>query len=441
MRGPEEIGRWPVALLLPFAIRSAIAAHVEHEHVEQRSIRNLAIDAPGLGLREAQRHIFMERAAGPCRKDQGVLLDVFLALVLGAGQQLARPPIVGHLVVVPLREDRHLGIEGEQVPVEQIVLVVGAELGQRLRRLGLFLQHDVLPDLAVGHLLFGQDRAVGVNIVAAVDEEVGPVAQHGRVGAHAAARFVDAPALPGGIARPHERDRALVARRGAKAARHRFADNGRRSKILEADAVEDVLPRGQAVDERVGGEIGFGQRIDEDGTVDGLETVGGRDLGQHARGAVGARPDHGGVERNVAGLNAVGDDGAIGGTAQIGPGDDGGDRGRRRGRGQKPPTRQGDANGHGNPPIARKRRRWRPILTARVRLYDNFVTVDNAHAPVGRVHGPSRAPFGNASCNISISPTVSEVTRPTSRPLPSTTATAGADFSCNMRNASSRQRR
>jgi hypothetical protein len=79
--------------------------------------------------------------------------------------------------------------------------------------------------------------------------------------------------LAGGVARPHERDRALVARRGAKTAGHRLADDGRRSKILEADAVEDVLPRGQAVDEGVGGEIGFGQRVDEDGAVDGLETV------------------------------------------------------------------------------------------------------------------------------------------------------------------------
>src|ERR1700682_6072257 len=33
------------------AVRPAIAAHVEHEYVEQRAIRYLAIDAPGLGRR------------------------------------------------------------------------------------------------------------------------------------------------------------------------------------------------------------------------------------------------------------------------------------------------------------------------------------------------------------------------------------------------------
>src|SRR5215510_11569789 len=92
-----------------------------------------------------------------------------------------------------------------------------------------------------------------------------------------------APALAGGVARPPERDRAPVARRGAKAAGHRLADDRRRGKVLEADAVEDVLPRGQALDQRLGGEIGLGQRVDEDRTLDGLEAVRRCDLGQHAR--------------------------------------------------------------------------------------------------------------------------------------------------------------
>jgi hypothetical protein len=50
-----------------------------------------------------------------------------------------------------------------------------------------------------------------------------------------------------------------------------------------------------SLDQDLGGEIGFGQRIDENRTVDDFETVRGRDLGQHARGAVGARPDYGGI--------------------------------------------------------------------------------------------------------------------------------------------------
>ena len=199
-----------------------------------------------------------------------------------------------------------------------------------------------------------------------MDEEIRPVAQHGRVGAHAAARLVDAPALAGGIARPDERDRAPVGRRGAKTADHRLADDGRRGQILEADAIEDVLPGRQALDQRLGGEIGLRQRIDEHGAVDGLEAVGGRNLDQHARRPVGARPDHGGVVGDVAGLDAMGDERPIGGAAEIRPGDAAGrgDRGRRRGGRQKPPSRHGDAHEHGMPPVQGRRRRWRRILTA-----------------------------------------------------------------------------
>ena len=63
-------------------------------------------------------------------------------------------------------------------------------------------------------------------------------------------------------------------------------------EILKADAVEDVLAGRQILDQRLGGEIAFRQRVDEDAAADGLEAVGGRDLDLHARRAVGARPDH-----------------------------------------------------------------------------------------------------------------------------------------------------
>ena len=59
---------------------------------------------------------------------------------------------------------------------------------------------------------------IRIDVVAGMDEEVRSVAQHGRIGAHAAARLVDPPALAGLVARPGERDRPPVARRGAKAA-------------------------------------------------------------------------------------------------------------------------------------------------------------------------------------------------------------------------------
>ena len=238
-----------------------------------------------------------------------------------------------------------------------------------------------------------------------MDEEIRPVAQHGRVGAHAAAGLVDAPALAGGIPGPDERDGTAVARRAAKTPGHRLADDRRRGQILEADAIEDVLPRRQALDQGIGGEIGFGQRVDEHGAVDGLEAVGCRNLRQHARRPIGARPDHGGVVGDVAGLDAMGDERAIGGAAEIGPGDaaDRGDRGRRRGRGQKPSARHGDAHQHGIPPVPEGGEDGGEFS----QLHDSGspaspLTVDIGQAPVARVQGPSRTPLGKLFFSVSI---------------------------------------
>ena len=84
--------------------------------------------------------------------------------------------------------------------------------------MGLFLGDEVPPDLAVGELHLGRQHQIRIDVIAGMDEEVRPGAQHGRIGAHAAARLVDPPALAGLVARPGERDRPPVARRGAKAA-------------------------------------------------------------------------------------------------------------------------------------------------------------------------------------------------------------------------------
>ena len=111
------------------------------------------------------------------------------------------------------------------------------------------------------------------------------------------------------------------ARRGAETADDRLAHDGRRRKILKADAVEDVLPGRQAFDQSLGGEVAFRQRIDERAVPDVLEAVGGRDLDQHARRTVGARPDHAGVDRDVAGLHTMRDQRPVGGAAEIGLGD------------------------------------------------------------------------------------------------------------------------
>ncbi len=167
-----------------------------------------------------------------------------------------------HFVVVPQRKGRHRGIERAQIVVEQIVFVVAAIVGKRFGRFRLLLGDDAAPDAAVGQFLLRRDGAVGINIVAAMDEEIGPVVAHGGVGAHAAARRIDAPALAHGVARPQERDRAPFLRRRAEMADLRLAEYGRR-QILKAQAIEDVLVRRQVFEQRLGGEIGFRQRVDE----------------------------------------------------------------------------------------------------------------------------------------------------------------------------------
>ncbi len=233
--------------------------------------------------------------------------QALLAIAVAVADSAAGDPVVGDLVIVPLREDRHLGVERAQVRVGEIVFVVAAELGERLGDLRLLLADHVPPRLAVRQLVLAADRAVGIDDVAAVDEEVGAVRQHGRVGAHAAAREIDAEAAAGGVARPDEGHVLAVRRRGAEASDLRLADDRRRRQVLEADAIEDVLPRRQVLEQQLAGEVALRQHVDVRRVADVPEALGGGDLDQHPRRPVGARPHHAGVDRDVARLQAVGD--------------------------------------------------------------------------------------------------------------------------------------
>src|SRR5919198_331937 len=103
-------------------------------------------------------------------------------------------------MVVPLRQGWHLGIERPQISVEQVVFVIAAKLRDGAGNLRLLFGDDVLPYLSIRKFALRWDRTIGIDVVAAVDEEIGPMLQHGRVGAHPAAGFVDAPAAAGGVA-------------------------------------------------------------------------------------------------------------------------------------------------------------------------------------------------------------------------------------------------
>ncbi len=134
-----------------------------------------------------------------------------------------------------------------------------------------------------------------------------------------------------------------IERRSAGAVRKRpvmaSLENGRLRQIGKPDAIENVLPRRQALEQRLGGEIALRQRIDEYAAKDVLEAVGGRDLDQHAGRPVGPRPDHAGIDRHVARLDAVGDNRAIRGAAEIRARDAADHRGRARRR-QQPASAQ-----------------------------------------------------------------------------------------------------
>ena len=310
---PEQIIVGPQNGVGMRSIRAAIAAHVEHEHVEQRAVADLAIDAAGLGHGLAHGQEFVKGAAGARGKGERILLAERLLR-----QRLVRPPRLHHFVVVPQRKARHRGVERAQIVVEQIVFVIAAIIGERFGRFRLLFGDDAAPDAAVGQFLLRDDGAVGINIVAAMDEEVGLIVAHGGVAAHAAACRIDAPALAHRVARPQEGDRAPVFRRRAEMPDLRLTEH-RRGQILEAEAIEDVLVRRQVLDQRLCGEIGFRQRVDEHRAPDVAEAVGGRDLDQHARGTVSARPDHAGIDRHVARLHAVSDLRPVRREAQRGP--------------------------------------------------------------------------------------------------------------------------
>ena len=148
-------------------------------------------------------------------------------------------------MIVPLHEDRHFGVEGAHIRVEEIVLVRGAELVERLGDFCLLGDGEVLPDLAVRQFHLCWNHAVGIDGIAGMQQEIRPVLGHGGEGDHAAIVGIDAPALARDIAAPDETDIAPVGRRGAEAADHRLAGDVGMREVAEPDPIENVLPGGK----------------------------------------------------------------------------------------------------------------------------------------------------------------------------------------------------
>ncbi len=253
-------------------------------------------------------------------------------------------------MVVPLGEGRQPRVHVAQVRVEHVVKPLAAILVERLGHLALGVrQHDVAPGAAALQLDHLLHRPVGVDRVARVDEEVGLAPGDGRVGPHALG--VDAPALPGRVARPGEAHVAAVGRRGAEAPDDRLGDGVHVVEILRREAVEHVLARGQVGQQALDGEVARGQRVDRGQLARVREALGGGDLGADARGAVHPRPDHARAGVHVARLDAVGEARPSLGARQRGRGEHDAERGAAREDGASAraagSARREESSGHG----------------------------------------------------------------------------------------------
>ena len=179
----------------------------------------------------------MERAARPRHQFRDAVLGK-AGLVVAA----ERRPVVGHLVIVPLREHRDFGVEGAEIVVEPVVFVVAAELREAVRGDGFFFRHDVAPDLAVRQLQLGRHRTIGIDVIAGMNEEVRTVvaAWSGRCAMPPRAGSMP---QPWPTASPDQTND--TERRSAGAVRKcptRVSPAIPLRDVVEANAVENVLP-------------------------------------------------------------------------------------------------------------------------------------------------------------------------------------------------------
>ena len=200
--------------------------------------------------------------------------------------------------------------------VEKIVFMRGAEFVERFGDFCFLGDGDVLPDLAAFERHFGLDRAVGIDRVAGMQQEIRLVFLHGGKGEHAAVVGIDAPALAGDIAAP-QKCVAPVGRRGAEAADRRLARNVGMRQVAEADAIKNILSGGQVFQQHLCGEIALRERGDRRQSPHIAKRLGGRNLDHHLRRPVGARPHHAAIGADVAGLHAMGDLRPVAGAAEI----------------------------------------------------------------------------------------------------------------------------
>ena len=224
-------------------------------------------------------------------------------------------------MVVPHDDLRHLGDETPHVRVGEVVLVAAAEIVDRLGDLRLRLRHHVAPQRAVVQPHFRQQRLVGVDRVADVDEDVGLGAAHGLVQPQPAPVHVDAPALPDRVGRPRDRHVARARHgccRRVEAAGDRLAPRAEVREVLVEDAVEDALPGRQVGERQARREIRRLERRRAAHAPRVGESFGSGELDEHPRGAIRLAPDDRAPAADVTRRDAEGDLGSRAGCADDG---------------------------------------------------------------------------------------------------------------------------
>ena len=268
----------------------------------------------------------------------------FLGIAVVGAQVLGVRPVVDHLVVVPLEECRAKRVHRLHMFVHQIVFPLTPELGQRFGHLALFLdQGGVLPDHRAVLFDLVLHRAIGIDRIAGMDEEIGPMLSHGGIGAHTL--VVDTPTLTGGIARPRKPNVAPRGRCCTEAADDGLGHGADIVQVGGDKAIEYLLIGRQALDQPLDGKIALGCGEHRRQAARIGKALGARHFHHHFCRTVGAGPDHARCGIDVTGLHPMGKDRARGGAA---------DRwhGQRRGKGgaacQKGPARGAKKSCHAN---------------------------------------------------------------------------------------------
>ncbi len=122
---------------------------------------------------------------------------------------------------------------------------------------------------------------------------------------HAAARFVDAPALPDDVAGPADLQGPRRPGRRVKTTGRLRTEQAWTREVVEPDAVEDRLARRQPAEVDLRGEVCVFERGGSLDDARGGEALVAGHFHEHARGTIRAAPDHRSGAGDVADLHAA----------------------------------------------------------------------------------------------------------------------------------------